>query len=338
MNATDFSQNVYLILLRLVSCSLDHVPAAHLPNLQVLDLSDNVIVTVDGRVVARLRSLKSLVLAGNPIHSIMANPLQSPSYEFSLNHELLEHLDLSRTNVRVFPNATSALGNVQHLNLSFTKVRAINSADLRSTLRLAVLDLRGCDITDFPLDVFQNLNTVKVVYVPDYHMCCDQRFFQRKDGSCVSPSRNTISTCEHLLRSRLYQLGLAAICIVAVVGNAWCILSLKCHRGHREATAVTVVHQNPDDRNQTGRDEQREPGTLSIHLSVANSLTGAYCGTIAVADEIFRGVYILYEKEWTRGAACAAAGVLFLLSTHAAAFTTVLVVLDRCLQCFRRRG
>jgi hypothetical protein len=76
-----------------------------------------------------------------------------------------------------------------------------------------------------------------------------------------------------------------------------------------------------------------------LSLSVASGLKGVYCGVLAVADEVFRDVYVLYEREWTGSLTCAAAGVLFLLSTHVTSLTIVTEMINTSLAQTRyKRG
>ncbi|PVD27183.1 hypothetical protein C0Q70_12337 [Pomacea canaliculata] len=61
-----FFSNVYLVWIRLAFCGLTSIPSVYLPNLQTLDLSDNLIATLDLNSLEVLSNLKELHVAGNP--------------------------------------------------------------------------------------------------------------------------------------------------------------------------------------------------------------------------------------------------------------------------------
>ncbi|XP_025101652.1 G-protein coupled receptor GRL101-like [Pomacea canaliculata] len=95
MTLYDVISNSYLVWLSLASCSLTNVDYSELPNLQVLDLSDNKILAVDLSTFHLLTNLKRLRLAGNPIVSLINSG-------FTPNHANLQSLDVSRCLLTTF--------------------------------------------------------------------------------------------------------------------------------------------------------------------------------------------------------------------------------------------
>ena len=58
---------------------------------------------------------------------------------------------------------------------------------------------------------------------------------------------------------------------------------------------------------------------------------GVYVIIIGVADSLFRGKYLFFDKTWKHSAACTVAGFLALVSCEVSAFTIWLITLDRFL-------
>jgi Leucine-rich repeat (LRR) protein len=61
---------VYLVWLKMAECGVRALTNVTWPNLQHLDLSDNLLTTVDMDVFLGLRNLKVLVLARNPVSTL----------------------------------------------------------------------------------------------------------------------------------------------------------------------------------------------------------------------------------------------------------------------------
>ena len=69
--------------------------------------------------------------------------------------------------------------------------------------------------------------------------------------------------------------------------------------------------------------------TFVSSLSLADCLMGFYLSILGVADQVYRGVYYLYEDTWVSSIPCTMSGVLSLLSSEVSAITICFVTLDR---------
>ena len=166
MSPVDFKLSLYLVSLRLARCQLRALLLSTLPNLQQLDLSDNLIGTVDVAVLVKVANLRQLRLSGNRISSITAGDISSKHWNFHL-------LDLSRNAIREFDSRPlSEFQSFRILNLTSNPVRTISEAGMRGVMRLEVLDLRHSPLETFPGDVFQGLTRLKKVYADNYKLCC----------------------------------------------------------------------------------------------------------------------------------------------------------------------
>ena len=69
------TENRYLVWFSLASCRLESLPVVELPNLQVLDLSHNRLLSLHTDIMSSLSNLRVLRLAGNPLVSFDSGQL-----------------------------------------------------------------------------------------------------------------------------------------------------------------------------------------------------------------------------------------------------------------------
>jgi hypothetical protein len=80
---------------------------------------------------------------------------------------------------------------------------------------------------------------------------------------------------------------------------------------------------------------------LILNLSISDFLTGIYLVIIAIADTVYKGNYILNEKEWRQSIICKFAGVLMTIASEASVNFILLIALDRFIavhQPFKHRN
>lgn len=98
--------------------------------------------------------------------------------------------------------------------------------------------------------------------------------------------------------------------LLAVLMNPACILALRFWRE---------------------REKPPHPRTTSVfmtNLMISNSITGIYSAIVSVADELYRGQYVLWERVWITSTTCKAAEFLFLMSTNVSSMLVVLLLLQ----------
>jgi hypothetical protein len=315
--------SVYLIHIKATQCSLTSLPNTQLPNLRILDISENDVQILNFNTLTQFPNLKMLYLRDNPITSIVgmvnrqlytSNPTnvmnvsETPDNTFNISR--LTSLDLSYTQLQhVDGEDLAGLSHLQQLDLSYTQLRSIGPGGFRSLTQLRQLNLKGCPLEDFSLDLFQNLRELTEVVTPNYRLCCQGVLPPLALSECVT-DHVALSSCERLLRVRFYSVALICFTLVSVLGNVACVVVrfLK----HKESMDSSF-------------------SVLVTNLNVANLLMGVYCGILATADHVMRGDYVQSERAWTSSVLCRVAGCLCLLSSHVSAFTIALVTWDRVL-------
>jgi hypothetical protein len=157
MMPEQFANLVYLIRLHLHECSIKQLVALSLKNLNYLDLSNNLITTLNMDVFKDLTNLRFLYLDSNPLKTLIA-----PTQAFT---SPLDTLSMAFTKLEVLDGA--ALRNFQNLvtlNVSHSTLTTIPAAGLRTT-KLRYLDLSHCPLVSFPSDLFLKLPNLEKVWV-----------------------------------------------------------------------------------------------------------------------------------------------------------------------------
>ena len=302
MSPVDFKLSLYLVSLRLARCQLRALLLSTLPNLQQLDLSDNLIGTVDVAVLVKVANLRQLRLSGNRISSITAGDISSKHWNFHL-------LDLSRNAIREFDSRPlSEFQSFRILNLTSNPVRTISEAGMRGVMRLEVLDLRHSPLETFPGDVFQGLTRLKKVYADNYKLCCRATLPEHlPPEDCLAPV-DEISSCKDLLRFNVYRVCLWLFAAMAVVGNVGSVIfKLWLHKDAKGSSFNVFV----------------------VQLSVSDFLMGVYLVIIGAADGVYRGKYLWFDVAWKKSGFCKLAGFLSLLSSEVSVFIVCLITVDR---------
>jgi Leucine-rich repeat (LRR) protein len=161
---SDFIHNMYLVHLSLVDCGISTLPVnVSLPNIQTLDLSHNQFTALDISKFHRLTNMKVLRLGKNPIVHMVNKGVVS---------NMVKTVDLSENLLELFESRDLAgFPNITHLNLSYSRIHTISTTGFQVLPELVQLDLRGCPLKNFTLDVFEGLRSLINVYSPDYRLC-----------------------------------------------------------------------------------------------------------------------------------------------------------------------
>ena len=301
----DLSNNRMLIHLGLQNCDISDIGMADFPNLHSLDLSRNSLTRFPATEIEHLHYLHTLSVASNPLLSInFAEYNVSYSNMIYLDLSYLEMRGISDTILRPFPN-------VQYLNLSGNKIHKVSPHAFSELFQLKVLDITGSPMTDFPRDVFKDLENIESIAVDNYKLCCPAVLPEGFSSEhCFAPA-DEISSCDALLKTDGFRGFLAVYALLALLGNL--------------ASFVYRVYNNRMSKKQNVFD------VFVAHLCVSDFLMGVYLAIIGVADRWYYGTYEWNEKEWTQSGACSFAGFLSLLSSEVSAFLICFITLERFL-------
>ncbi|XP_076464213.1 uncharacterized protein LOC143296261 [Babylonia areolata] len=304
MTLRDVASHRLLIWLSLAWCQLREVGASSLPNLKTMDLSHNVLTSVDLDVFLSLTNLKRLQLSGNPLSSVFSG--ENSTRQNNLKTIVLSYTLLKTLGSRSFSN----FPRLETINASFSQITNISEEGFSFTPDLRVVDLQGNALLEFPFDLFNGLGKLKTVYTENYKLCCRSILPADFDEtSCHSP-RDDISSCEDLLRADTYRSFLWILSFLGLLGNMGCIL-------FRHFVAKTSMS--------TGFN------VFVSSLSLADFLMGIYLVIVGTADVTYRGNYFYFEEMWTSSAVCKTAGLLSFMSSEISASMICVITLDRFL-------
>ncbi|KAK7090136.1 hypothetical protein V1264_009977 [Littorina saxatilis] len=301
MKLTALRSNNLLVHLSLVRCGLTDLGNVTLPNLQMFDLSFNQLNRITEMELRSLSNLKVLILTRNPLKFLF----KSDDLVFE-PHQNLRHLDLSQVFFEQLDVSRFGFApNLRILNLSQSGIRHFSATGFQSLKKLFLLDLRGCPLTTFPLDLFAGLEELDAIHTDNYRVCCPSVLPQYFDlDRCTSPSP-LVSTCADLIGSRSQHVILCLITIILFLSN----------------TASFVI------RVFIRRNSQHGPGeVLLTHLTAADFLMALHMGVVLVANAAYRGRYVFSDQQWRHSAACSVSGFLATLSSVVS--TTVLCLLS----------
>ena len=294
-------KNTLLIHLSLVGGGLTRFISTSLPNLNSLDLRDNHIECLCHVDFTGLKSLRILVLRGNPLRSAVIHWNTSsfaapPLTVLDLTNCRVPHLNLGHLSV---------FANLHTLNLSGSSTQRITGALSQSLGEVRVLDLRGCPVADFPPYVFGRLNKLQALYSSTYRLCCTELLPEGFNlHNCLAP--DSLSDCDRLLKDDMHVIYTAIAAALAVVGNvAGCVARLVRSRARDNSFRVVM-----------------------LHLCVSDSVMGLYLTIVSVAGWTFRGHYLWQDITWRRSVACHLSAFLSVLSSQASAGIVCLFTLD----------
>ncbi|KAK7103352.1 hypothetical protein V1264_018270 [Littorina saxatilis] len=297
------TNKTFLIYLNLASCNHTHLVATFLPNLQILDLADNLFAQIASDSLSGFPRLRVLFLTNNPLTSLFSAGNSSvPSLQF---------LDLSGVVIpQLDGQILGKLPNLRSLNLSGCGVERAEDSTFDELLTLQTVDLRGCSMSLFPQDLLHGLPRLKALYTDNYKLCCPALLPSgfNADG-CFAPT-NEISSCTSLLRSDLYRVFLFLFMILALLGNFLSLVIRGCLQKGKKVSGFIV---------------------FVTHLCLSDLLMGVYLAVIGVADRTFQDSYLWEDHSWRKSVTCKAAGFLALLSCEASSLIICLITLDRFL-------
>lgn len=305
MTLQSFVNNLYLVFLNLSKCQLDTLKdIPNWPNLQVLDLSDNLFEEVNLDVFLTLKNIQNVSLAGNPISFLVPGNLQ-------VFHPKLYSLDLSRTRlVELDSYVLASFSSLKVLSFSQSPLTTFSPNGFKYLPHLSVLDLRKTLVWTFSLKIFKELAELSSISVSNPRLCCPAVLPEHFDSRSCSAPPDPVSSCNDLLRQPWSRIFLWTFMCFCFLGNSVCLLLRYLMHG----------------------DVIRMPCDIFLtNLCIADFLMGVYLALICAADLIFMGNFFFYEHAWRNSVTCKAARFLSVLSLQTSVFYIFFLSLDRFL-------
>ncbi|XP_026962831.1 leucine-rich repeat-containing G-protein coupled receptor 5 isoform X3 [Sagmatias obliquidens] len=321
--------------------SLPQTVCDQLPNLQVLDLSYNLLEDLPSFSVCR--KLQKIDLRHNEMCEIRANTFQQL---FSLRS-----LNLAWNKIAIIhPNAFSTLPSLRKLDLSSNRLSSFPVTGLHG---LTHLKLTGNHALQ-SLISSENFPELKVIEMPYAYQCCafgvcenvykisnqwnkgdnssaddlhkkDAGMFQVQDERDLedflldfeedlkalhsvqcSPSPGPFKLCEYLFGSWLIRIGVWTIAVLALTCNA--LVTSTVFRAPLYISSVKLL--------------------IGL-IAVVNMLTGVCSAVLAGVDAFTFGSFAQHGAWWEQGVGCQVVGFLSIFASESSVFLLTLAALER---------
>ena len=302
MTLSDFANNHYLIWISLQSCQLEGLSNVSLGNLQRLDVSNNIITSLDAGSLSYLPSLKEIALSNNPL-------VKFKLQDVSMKHTVLQNIDISSTHLSEFDcGVFSAFPKTASFNISHCGTVKITNRMFSCFTHLNELDVRGTYIVHNELSLLDKMQHIELVFSDNYRHCCPVVMpHVQHEVLCLAPVSG-FSSCTDLIRSQVLRVYLWIVAILSFVGNPCCLLARRRYDKNTLSPTVDI---------------------FLFSLMVANLIMGIYVGIIVVAGLRFHENFLLHERDWVKSYCCRIAGFLALLSAEASGLVVFLLSVDR---------
>ena len=299
------SANTMLVYISLANCYMQTFYDISMPNVNILDLSDNLLTSVPVSSLRTFPKLRILFLSGNPFSNFHSADFTN----LTLNS--IQVLDLSRTTLLLLQEQfLHYFPDLQTLNLSQCGTQRVSGQGFQVTRNLRVLDTRGCPMSEIQRGIFQGLDQLDTVYADNYKLCCVAALLEEfNQNNCHAPE-DEISSCQDLLRSNSYRVLLAIFNTLALLGNGVSFVFRLSSMKKAASQGFSV---------------------FVLHLCVSDFLMGIYLTVIGIADRLYQNSYVWKDTAWRHSPACQMAGFLSLVSCEVSAFIICLITLDRFL-------
>ena len=302
MTLGDLVNNSYLVWLGLHSCQLQELSNSSLGNLKTLDVSNNLIQSLNVDSFKSLQNLKEIRLSYNPVVTVIRK-------DFTLKHTFLHKIDLSKSRLAEFDCGTfSGFTGITDFNFSHCGTVRISRKMFTCFTYLNQLDVRGTKLVHDNFSLVGQLQHIEAVFSDDYRHCCPTALptVQHK-VFCLAPVSG-LSSCSHLVRLQLHRTCLWVMAILSFVGNACCLVFRYVHGHDLKGASVEI---------------------FMLNLGLANLMMGTYLSMIIAADLHFRGNFLAHERDWVASLSCRTAAFLALVSSDVSRFVMFLLSIDR---------
>ncbi|XP_069629629.1 leucine-rich repeat-containing G-protein coupled receptor 5 isoform X3 [Haliaeetus albicilla] len=340
----DLTGTTSLESLTLTGAQITSLPKSacdQLPNLQVLDLSYNLLE--DLPCFTACRKLQKIDLHHNEIGEIKADTFQQLA--------ALRSLDLAWNKIKIIhPNAFSSLPSLIKLDVSSNLLSSFPVTGLHG---LTHLKLTGNHALQ-SLISSENFPELKVMEMPYAYQCCafgacenhykistqwnkDENSsiddFHRKDAGLLqiqderdfedffldfeedlkshhsvqcSPSPGPFKPCDHLFGSWLIRIGVWTIVGLTFICNA--LVSATVFRSPLYMSSIKLL--------------------IGL-IAIVNALMGLASGVLASVDASTFGSFAQYGARWESGIGCQITGLLSIFASEASIFLLTLAALER---------
>uniref|UniRef100_A0A8C8YYW0 Leucine rich repeat containing G protein-coupled receptor 5 n=1 Tax=Prolemur simus TaxID=1328070 RepID=A0A8C8YYW0_PROSS len=321
--------------------SLPQTVCDQLPNLQVLDLSYNLLEDLPSFSVCQ--KIQKIDLRHNEIYEIKADAFQQLLALRSLN------LAWNKI-VNIHPNAFSTLPSLIKLDLSSNLLSSFPVTGLHGLTHLKLTGNHGLQ----SLISSENFPELKVIEMPYAYQCCafgvcenvykisnqwnkgdnsslddlykkDTGMFQVQDERDLedflldfeedlkalhsvqcSPSPGPFKPCEHLFGGWLIRIGVWTIAVLALTCNA--LVTSTVFRSPVYISSVKL---------------------LIGMIAAVNTLTGACSAALAGVDAFTFGSFARHGAWWENGVGCQVIGFLSIFASESSVFLLTLAALER---------
>ena len=304
MSPAHLWNNSMLVYVRLAACRLKQLALPWLPNVKILDVSNNDIDSVTLSTLENVSNLNQLLIAKNPLTSLftsntMTSLLTFPDLQhIDLSAVVMEHLDTIW--LKPFPGLTT-------LNLSDTSIQRI-SGEALANVKLSVLDMTGCGLEEFPTTLLKNLSQLTDLRGDNPKLCCEHTLPAGFDTKRCQAPRSVVSSCDNLLGSYTQRVVVSVMAAATLLGNLAVLLGMWRWRRTKDSVTIFV-----------------------FQLCMSKCMMGVYLSTLSVADSVSSGSYLWEDREWRTGAWCQVLALLFLLSSQVSVFLQFSMTMDRYL-------
>ena len=307
MTLGDLVNNSYLVWLSLHSCQLQELSNSSLGNLQTLDVSNNVMQSVNVDFFQSLPNLKEIRLSNNPVVTVIRK-------DFTLKHIFLHKIDLSQTRLAKFDcGIFSGFTAITDFNFSHCGTVKVSRKMFTCFTYLNQLDVRGTKLVQDNFNLIGQLQHIEAVFSDDYRHCCPTALptVQHK-VFCLAPFSG-LSSCSHLVRLQLHRTCLWVMATLSFVGNACCLVVRYLHVYDLKGASVEI---------------------FMFNLGLANLMMGTYLSILLAADLHFHGNFLAHERDWVASLNCRTAAFLALVSNDASRSIVLLLSVDRLVAVF----
>ncbi|KAG8577858.1 hypothetical protein GDO81_010314 [Engystomops pustulosus] len=274
--------------------SLPSVICDQLPNLQMLDLSYNLIKDLPS--FSGCQRLQKIDLRHNEIYEIRSSTFQQ-------------------------------LTVLRSLDLAWNKIAYVHPHSFSSLPSLIKLDISSNQLTSFPVTGLHGLTHLKLTgntalqeLIPSEHfpkLSFDDRDFDdflldfEEDVKALhsvqcTPSPGPFKPCDYLFGSWLIRIGVWLIVLLAFICNALVIATVFKHLSYIPSIKLLI-------------------GLIAI----MNTLMGLSSGVLATIDALTFGKFAQYGAWWENGVGCQITGFLSVFAAESSIFLLTVAALER---------
>ena len=293
----------YLYNLNLSSCDIAELNPdtfSSMIELLILDLSNNKIRYLMSKLFISIGKLEIFLLNNNSELLIIEK-------QAFLGLTSLNNLEFSQLHIeRIVEDAFDSL-NLTYLKIYDSLIDVIESQSFFN-LYVEEIYFNSTRILSFTETMFQGAIHVNLFMTDENKFCC-VRPASVIEENCY-PKADEFSSCDDLVKETFLRPLMWIIGLFSLVSNSVSVL----YRIRNRKKQLKLCY-----------------GVLVCHLAISDFMMGVYLLIIAVADSIFRGIYVYHDEYWRNSAWCVLAGVMASLSSEASILFMCLITLDRFL-------